>query len=84
MHWLPYLFLAEPEGYISEIFVDEQFREKGIGKALLKTVETEAGTRGCSRLMLCNSRARDSYKREFYQKHGWHERDAIANLILKL
>ncbi|WP_076791640.1 GNAT family N-acetyltransferase [Chlorobium sp. KB01] len=38
VHGLPYIFLATPEGYISEIFVDEQFRKKGIGKALFKTV----------------------------------------------
>ncbi len=84
VHWLPYLFLPAPEGYISEIFVDERYRGEGIGKALLEAVRVEADAKGCSRLMLCNSRTRHSYKREFYQKLGWQERETVANFILKL
>lgn len=84
VQWLPYLFLPAPEGYVSEIFVDERYRGEGIGKALLNAVRHEANTKGCSRLMLCNSRTRHSYKREFYQKLGWEERETVANFIFRL
>lgn len=34
--------------------------------------------------MLVNSRERESYQRQFYQKQGWIERENIANFIYKL
>jgi GNAT superfamily N-acetyltransferase len=42
VHWLPYLFLQGPEGYVSELFVRESARGQGVGRELLKTIETEA------------------------------------------
>lgn len=83
-HWLPYLFLSGPEGYLSELFVEETHRGKGIGKKLLGAIVSESKRRGCSRLMLITSRSRESYKREFYSKEGWVERDGMANFVLKL
>ncbi|NTV67263.1 MAG: GNAT family N-acetyltransferase [Chlorobaculum sp.] len=84
VQWLPYLFLSAPEGYISEIFVHDGLRGKGIGKSLIETAERESRERGCSRLMLCNARDRDSCQRGVYQKFGLQERESIANFILKL
>jgi GNAT superfamily N-acetyltransferase len=84
VHWLPYLFLAGPEGYISELFIREKERGKGTGKKLLETVKYEALERGCSRLSLLNGRNRESYNRSFYQKQGFIERDQLVNYILKL
>ena len=84
VHWLPYLILKSPEGYISELFVQESFRGKGIGQKLLEAVKKEAKKRNCSRLNLLNNRNRPSYKRGFYQKLGWEERTNMANHILKL
>ncbi|MBF2049077.1 MAG: GNAT family N-acetyltransferase [Elainella sp. C42_A2020_010] len=69
---------------MSELFVDQAHRGQGIGSLLLDTVQTEARVRGCSRLMLVNSRERESYQRQFYQKQGWIERENIANFIYKL
>ena len=84
VHWLPYLFLSSSEGFISELFVHAQYRGNGIGKALLDTVISEATDRGCSRLMLVNSKNRESYQRRFYVKQGWLERENIANFIYHL
>jgi GNAT superfamily N-acetyltransferase len=84
VHWLPYLFLSGPEGYISELFIREKDRGKGIGKSLLDTIKKEAYERGCSRLSLLNGRNRESYNRSFYQKYGFIERDQLSNFILKL
>jgi GNAT superfamily N-acetyltransferase len=84
VHWLPYLILAGPEGYVSELFIKDEFRGQGIGSQLLETIKTEARNRGCSRLMLLNMRKRESYKRQFYSKQGWEERSDAANFILPL
>jgi GNAT superfamily N-acetyltransferase len=84
VHWLPYLILSGPEGYVSELFIRNDFRGQGIGGQLLESVKAEAGRRGCSRLMLLNMRRRESYQRQFYAKHGWEERLDAANFILKL
>ncbi|MFA5375592.1 MAG: GNAT family N-acetyltransferase [Dehalococcoidia bacterium] len=83
-HWLPYLFLDGPEGYLSELFIDESYRGNSIGTKLLETVKEEARKRGCSRLLLLNSRKRESYQRSFYKKHGWTEREEAANFVYNL
>jgi GNAT superfamily N-acetyltransferase len=83
-HWLPYLFLNGPEGYLSELFIREEYRDEGIGTRLLETVKEEAKKRGCSRLLLLNSRKRESYQRSFYKKHGWTEREEAANFVYNL
>ena len=84
VHWLPYLFLEGPEGYISELFIRDNQRGKGIGGKLLSIVKEEAMERGCSRLSLLNGHNRESYERNFYLKKGFIERDKMANFILKL
>ena len=72
-HWLPCLFLPGPEGFISELFVREEARGAGVGKALLASVIRDAQERGCCRLQLVNYKSRDSYRRAFYAKNGWEE-----------
>ncbi len=84
VHWLPYLFMSGPEGYVSELFVSASSRGQGIGRELLKVIESEARARGCQRLSLTNLRNRESYKRQFYLKAGWHERGEAANFIYVL
>jgi GNAT superfamily N-acetyltransferase len=81
IHWLPYLIHAGPEGYISELFIQENARGQGIGSRLLEKAEEEANRRGCSRLTLLNMRQRESYRREFYAKRGWEERLQAANFV---
>ncbi len=39
VHWLPYLMLPGPEGYVSELFVAEAARGMGVGTRLLEAVE---------------------------------------------
>ena len=80
VHWLPYLFLAGPEGYVSELFVSADARGNGIGGQLLDAVVRSAKARGSARLMLVNIKDRESYKRRFYSKHAWEERQDVAQL----
>jgi GNAT superfamily N-acetyltransferase len=84
VHYLPYFFLPGPEGYISELFISLKARGQGVGTALLEHLIAEARKRGCVRLTLINSRTRDSYKRKFYEKHGWRERTEVAAFVLPL
>jgi len=84
VHWLPYLFMKGPEGYVSELFVRRSYRCRGVGTRLLEEVRKEAVRRGASRLMLVNSRNRPSYKRGFYERRGWKERIEAANFVLPL
>lgn len=84
VHWLPYLFLPGPEGYVSELFVRASVRGQGVGSRLLAQVKAEAVKRGCIRLSLINFRSRESYQRCFYGQQGWEERPDGANFILRL
>jgi GNAT superfamily N-acetyltransferase len=52
VHRLPYLVLAGPEGYVSELLVRASERGQGVGRQLLQMMETDGRRRGCSRLML--------------------------------
>lgn len=84
VHWLPYLILRAPEGYVSELFVHAQARGMGIGKSLLAEVKAEGKKRGCQRLSLLNGRQRESYERRFYAKDGWTERDTMVNFLFEI
>lgn len=83
LHWLPYLFMEGREGFISELFIRNDFRGQGIGKKLIDYIKDIAKNKGCTRLSLLNGRNRDSYARNFYQKQGFIERENIANFVLK-
>ena len=84
VHWLPYLLLNGPEGYVSELFVRKSEQGQGIGTLLLDAIKTEGKDRGCSRLSLLNMRNRESYQRGYYKKVGWEERENAANFVFML
>jgi GNAT superfamily N-acetyltransferase len=84
VHWLPYLIFSGPEGFVSELFVDEAARGQEVGTRLLDAVVAEARQRGCYRLSLTNMRSRESYQRQFYNKLGWEERPDAINFIYLL
>lgn len=62
-------FLGSPGLYLEDLFVDEEARGKGIGKALLASLSRLAVERGCHRIewaaLNWNTRAID-----FYERHG--------------
>ena len=81
IQWHIALFLPGGEGYISELTVRSASRGAGVGSILLNKLVEEGKKRDCTRMSLINSRFRDSYKRLFYNKRGWHERKAAASFI---
>jgi GNAT superfamily N-acetyltransferase len=76
-HWFPNL-LKGGDGYVSELFIREAGRDKGLGGRFLAAIEVEGKRRGCTRLLLFNRKERESYQRGFYPNHGWEERDDTA------
>jgi GNAT superfamily N-acetyltransferase len=84
VHWVPFLFFAGGEAYITELFVRPGDLGKGVGSRLLHTVVDEARRRGCSRLTLLNGRDSETYRRNFYAQRGWIERERMANFIFPL
>jgi GNAT superfamily N-acetyltransferase len=84
VHWLSYLFLPGPEGFVSGLFVAAPARGSGVGGSLLRAVEVEARAKGCFRLQVINRRKRESYRRGFYAKEGWRERSDGASFVKQM
>lgn len=84
IHWVPFPMIQGWEAYISDLIVSQSVRGAGIGRRLLESVESEARGRGCSRLMLNNSKTTQSFVRGFYPKHGFREREGFANFVKPL
>ncbi len=79
-----YLLFAGREMLISEVFVVEEARGKGVGKALIGAIEREAVKQRCFRISVLNGRERESYKRGFYPSLGYQERPQTANFTKRL
>lgn len=84
VHHVPFVFLPGGEAYISELFVRPQWSGQGIGSKLLELAIEAARRWGCARVSLLNRRDRESYRRGFYAKHGFQEREQLANFVLPL
>lgn len=79
-----YLLFAGREMLVSELFVTEAARGRGVGTALMAAIEAEAVKRRCFRISVLNSRERESYKRGFYPGLGYEERVHTANFTKRL
>jgi GNAT superfamily N-acetyltransferase len=72
IHVSPSLEYDEDAAKVSAIVVDEAYRGRGVGRALLAAVEDEARTRHCGLLFLTTAeRRREAH--EFYRRLGWEE-----------
>jgi GNAT superfamily N-acetyltransferase len=61
-----------PVARIAALVVDEQHRGRGIGRALVDELETEARQRGCGLLFLTTSERRDD-AHAFYEQLGFEQ-----------
>ena len=84
VHFMPYLFMGDAEGYVGELFVKTPWRGKGIGGELLRRAVNESKKRGFCRIKLINIRSKESYRRGFYSKPNWQERTDAADFMLRL
>lgn len=62
----------KPYGYLEDVFVEEEFRGKGIGGQLVKAVIEEAKARGCYKLVGTSRHSRPEVH-DFYKKLGFEE-----------
>lgn len=80
-HCCPFPLICGDEWYITELFINKECRGEGVGSALLGELEDRAKKAGVIRMCLNNFRTLESYKREFYSKHGYVVREQAANFI---
>lgn len=81
VHYIVFPMLSGSELYISDMIVAEPYRKQGVGKALIAQAETVARNKGCTRLMLNNSKDGDAYNKLFFKSNGYEERDGFANFV---
>lgn len=78
IQWLRELWADTPEGFISSLYVHQDWRRQGIGKQLLHAAIQIAKKRSSARLWLENNRSNPIYEAEFYKKESWKENELIA------
>ncbi|MGH8791715.1 MAG: GNAT family N-acetyltransferase [Stackebrandtia sp.] len=81
-HLLPHL---EHDGWwarLAALVVDDDWRGKGVGRLLVKTVEAEAAERGCTLIEVTSSRERTG-AHAFYRMLGYRDRCAKSGRFLK-
>ena len=78
-------FLLHHAGEIAEVqelCVDEEWRGKGVGKALLEHAVSIAESRGCALIELSANKKREAAHR-FYEREGWKRSHYKFTLELK-
>ena len=61
--------------YVAHLWIDENARGDGLGRAIMSAVELEAGKRGCGQVLL----ATHSFQAPgFYERLGYRQRASIA------
>jgi len=74
----PQLRLAGPMLTVEELVVRASSRGSGVGTRLLDLALEEASRVGARRVELLTNRARDTYRRGFYQARGFVEVDSAV------
>lgn len=64
-------------GWVYSVAVDKKFRERGIGKALMKRVENGLRAIGCTKLNL-QVRSSNTVVVEFYKNLGYNVEDRVS------
>ncbi len=73
VHARPVLRLEGFMASIEELVVRKESRGSGVGAALLDKAVSFAYERGCVRIEVLSSTRRESYRRRFYENHGFGE-----------
>ena len=60
----------EPYALLEDVFVDEKYRQKGLGRELVEKVIKEAKNKKCYKIIGSSRKSRDSVHK-FYEKIGF-------------
>ncbi|MFK3985289.1 GNAT family N-acetyltransferase [Micromonospora sp. NPDC050397] len=82
LHVLPMLEVSGKFGRLLALVVDDRYRSRGVGQALVTAVETRAREAGCIRLEVTSSRHRDR-AHAFYQRLGYEDASPSKARFLK-
>jgi GNAT superfamily N-acetyltransferase len=83
IHVKPVMRLEGQIASIEELVVQKDLRGSGVGSALLDKALLFAGELHCARIEVLSSKRRESYKRNFYTKHGFTEHPSAVFRINK-
>ena len=72
----PQLRLCGLSMEIDELSISEIFRGSGIGTSLINEAKNIAKSNQAKRIILSTNRDRESYKRSFYTKNGFQEKNS--------
>jgi GNAT superfamily N-acetyltransferase len=71
--YIPCLFQkGHPIAAVDNVVVKKEFRDKGIGGAIMEYAKNECLKQGCSSMILSSNLAREK-AHSFYKKNGWQE-----------
>ena len=62
-----------PFGLMEDVFVQERYRNKGLGKQMVQAIVEEAKKRNCYKLIGTSRFSRENVH-EFYEKKGFYKR----------
>ncbi|HEY9757320.1 MAG TPA: GNAT family N-acetyltransferase [Oculatellaceae cyanobacterium] len=69
---------ARRHAYVSDIFVDDACRRRGVARLLLQSVETEMRQRGCERIRIC-TKATNLSAWKCYEANGYQPYEVILS-----
>jgi ribosomal protein S18 acetylase RimI-like enzyme len=71
-YYLPYTAQNQPAIYMKELYVDEAYRSKGVGRKLMFSLQQEAKEQNCTQIKWTVAPWNDAGKR-FYESLGAQE-----------
>ena len=83
LHVMPMLEVTGKLGRLGALVVDERYRSRGVGQALVAAVEGQARAAGCVKLEITSSRHR-TRTHEFYKLLGYDDICATSARFIKL
>jgi ribosomal protein S18 acetylase RimI-like enzyme len=67
---------ARSHAYVSDLFVDERYRRRGVARLLLEAIDNEMLQRGCKRIRIC-TKAFNHAALNCYQANGYSAYEII-------